>query len=143
MKNRTLTLAAAGLIGAALMVTGCSSATKTSSADCLSVPVGKQSLIASRPEAADVGKITTVNAAAYKSPDFKDVYFIAMSFRVVGVDDAQVGVWASNALEPDEGMILAVNSFAQGFTDWPDADKTKADIARTDPAVDMAKGCLS
>lgn len=86
--------------------------------------------------------ITPVAGAAVLSPDFSTVYFVAMKFSAEGVPD-QVGVWASNSLEAGGGIIMAVDGFAQEFTDWPDADRTDAQISKADPSVDAAKACLA
>ena len=82
-----------------------------------------------------------VRAAAVRSPDFEKVFFIAMEFSATGIPD-QVGVWASNSLEPGGGSILAVNAVAQEFTDWPAADSTDAAIGLADPSVFTAISCL-
>ena len=37
---------------------------------------------------------------------------------------------------------LAVDSFAQQFTDWADVVNTAAELATNDPSVNVAKSCL-
>jgi hypothetical protein len=76
---------------------------------------------------------------AVKSPDFSNVYFLAIQFSATGIDD-QIGVWARNGI--DSGTIMSVDSIAQNFTVWPDADGTAAAIASNDPSVSSAKSCL-
>lgn len=82
-----------------------------------------------------------LKAAAVKSPDFDQVYFIALKFSVTGVDN-QVGVFASTALTDGGGMVLAVDGTAKQFTVWPDADKTDVAISGADPSVAVVKACL-
>lgn len=82
-----------------------------------------------------------IRGAAYKSPDFEKVYFIAMEFSADGVD-SQVGVWASNSLKPGGGILMSVDGFAKQFTVWPDAENTDAQISPADPGVEAAKSCL-
>ncbi|WP_028047603.1 hypothetical protein [Cellulomonas sp. URHE0023] len=82
-----------------------------------------------------------VSAAAVLSPDFSEVYFVAMRFSATGVDD-QVGVWATNSLSPDQGVVMAVDGFAQEFSVAPHADETAAKISTADHSVDLAKACL-
>lgn len=104
---------------------------------CLEVAGSKLEGIATGGETA----ITPVAGAAVKSPDFAKVYFIAMEFSAEGIPD-QVGVWASNSLDAGSGIIMAVDGFAQEFSDWPDADATDAQISKADPSVAAAKECL-
>lgn len=82
-----------------------------------------------------------VSAKAVKSPDFSKVYFIAMKFSATGVED-QVGVWASNSLEPGGGLIMAIDGVAQQFSDWGPGSSTTAKISTVDPVVAVAKSCL-
>ncbi len=82
-----------------------------------------------------------ISAKAVKSPDFSKVYFIAMKFSATGIED-QVGVWASNSLEPGGGLIIAVDGVAQQFSDWGPGSSTAAEISPTDPSVAVAKACL-
>jgi hypothetical protein len=89
-------------------------------------------------EEAGVGMIPLVGKAI-KSTDFSNVYFLAIQFSATGVDN-QIGVWARNGI--DSGMILSVDSIAQNFTVWPDADGTDAAIASNDPGVKLSKSCL-
>jgi hypothetical protein len=80
-------------------------------------------------------------AVAVKSPDFARVYFIALEFTAGGVEN-QVAVFASSELTPVGAPIMAVDGVAQQVTDWPDADKSKAAISKSDPYVTAAKACL-
>lgn len=78
-----------------------------------------------------------------KSPDFKNVYFVAMQFKVSGDSETQLGVWAiSKSVKlGEQGLIMAVDGSAQQFTVWPDADHSSADISKADPRVGDAKAC--
>jgi hypothetical protein len=92
------------------------------------------------------GKLTFVSAAAVKSPDFKNVHFIAVKFKAVGVGN-QVGVWALSGKLPQKagevsGLILSANSIAQQFTVWPDGNKSQAQIALNDRSIKAATKCL-
>ena len=94
----------------------------------------------------DTGRLTFVSAAAVKSPDFKNVHFVAVKFKAAGVGN-QVGVWAISGKLPQRagdvsGLTLSVNSIAQQFTVWPDANKTQAQIAINDRSVGAAIKCL-
>jgi hypothetical protein len=85
-----------------------------------------------------VGMVPVVGYA-YKSPDFNNVYFMAVKFKATGIND-QTGVWARNGI--DTGIILAVDGFAKQFTVWPDASETDAQISGADPNIDKEKACL-
>jgi hypothetical protein len=80
-------------------------------------------------------------AVAVKSPDFSRVYFIALQFSAGDVEN-QVAVFASSELTPVGAPIMAVDAVAQQVTDWPDADKSKAAISKSDPYAMAAKACL-
>ena len=109
----------------------------TTKVECISIPLNVLADIASGEEAG-VGMIPVVGYAV-KSPDFSNVYFLVIQFSATGVDN-QIGVWARNGI--DSGMILSVDSIAQNFTVWPDADGTDAAIASNDPGVKLSKSCL-
>jgi len=104
---------------------------------CLDVPDQVLLDIASGEEER-VGMVP-LRGKAYKSPDYTNVYFIAIEFEATGIEN-QVGVWARNEIE--SGIILAADSFAQSFTVWPDADKTDSQIMASDPAIKIARDCL-
>ncbi len=91
------------------------------------------------------GKLTFVKASAIKSPDFSKVYFVAIRFKARG-EGAQTGVWATNALPQrvgdNQGILMAVDGFAQQFTVWPDGDRSQAQISKADPSVLGARNCL-
>jgi hypothetical protein len=78
---------------------------------------------------------------AVRLPHPEPIYLVALKFRVQGLDKELIGVWATTRLEGEGADFLAVDETAQRFTDWPDADKSPANISRTDPAVAQAKFC--
>lgn len=121
------------------LVTGCSASSSSSSASCLDVPSSLTSAIAA---GASTGSgLTPIKASAVKSPDFSQVYFVAMKFSATGVGDS-TGVWATNSLD-GTGSIMAVDGFAKQFTTWVDASTTQAAIQAGDPSVAAAERCLS
>ena len=92
------------------------------------------------------GKLTFVSAAAVKSPDFKNVHFIAVKFKAAGVGN-QIGVWALSGKLPQKagdvsGLILSADAIAQQFTVWPDGNKSQAQIALNDRSIKAATKCL-
>jgi hypothetical protein len=108
-------------------------------ATCLIVPYGTGTRILSGGKKG-AGQLTVVVAAAWKSSDYQNVYFVAMRFNAVGVSN-QTGVWASVGFQ-DGATIMAVDAIAQQFTDWPEADKTDAKISKSDPGISAAKKCI-
>lgn len=135
----------------ALILSGCSSDTgaddTTSAAEepapsrCEDVAPGLAKAILRGAEDG-VGKLEPGAAAAVRSEDYDKVWMIAVRFSGAGVDD-EVGVWASNSLDPGNGVIMAVDGFAQEFTVWPDADKTDAAMSIADDGADQAVECVS
>jgi hypothetical protein len=71
-------------------------------------------------------------AVAVKSPDLENVYFVAMQFKVSGVAETQMGVWAvSKSVKADtHGRIMAVDGSARRVTGWPHARYPSVDIRR-------------
>lgn len=86
--------------------------------------------------------MAAVRASAVRSPDFEQVYFIAVEFSLTGTSNV-VGVWASNSLAPGDGLVLSADSFAKEFSDLPDAATTDATISPSDPAIRQARGCVA
>lgn len=111
---------------------------ESDSVRCLDLPNSVMADIASG-EQDGVG-MTPVRGAYFKSPDFVNVYFMAIRFGAAGIDE-QVGVWARNGV--DSGVILSVDGFAKSFTVWPDASKTDAQISGADRNIDIVKRCLA
>jgi hypothetical protein len=120
-----------------LAFTGCGS---SSQADCLTVDSALGNSIVGGAESGTGAQF--VRASAVKSPDFENVFFIAVEFSAMGVSN-QVGVFASNSLADGGGIIMAANRAAKQFTIWPDADRTQASISGVDPSIATAKACLN
>jgi hypothetical protein len=67
---------------------------------------------------------------------------IAADIQGTGLEgEGDLGVWASNALEPGQGIVMAVDAVAQEFSDWPDADTTDANITSSSDGVSEARDC--
>jgi hypothetical protein len=117
----------------------------SNAAGCLSISKWYPNEILSGNESG-TGKLTFVSASAVKSPDFKNVYFVAVKFKAKGVGN-QIGVWAVNGKLPQKaadlsGLTLSANSIAQRFTVWPDGNRTQAQIATNDRSISVAIKCL-
>lgn len=87
-------------------------------------------------------RITPLAGFAVKSREYQQLYMIAMKFSVPGVGE-ESGVWASNSLQPGEGLIIAVDDFAQNFTQWPAGDTSSFKISPADDGVEEAEICVS
>lgn len=132
-----------GVIATACLLTACGGGSTVgdegaAGVDCLDVRPAVGKAIA---KGASGVKIQPGDVAAIRSPDFDEVYFIAMRFGADGGEDA-VGVWASNSLTPGGGLMMSVDGYAKQFTEWPDASKTDAAISGADPSIKDAKSCL-
>jgi len=140
-------LALAVALAVMLGLSGCggdsSSAAADSSSRCVDVPQDLQAAIAA--ESKPGVQITPVDAAAVKSDDFKDLYFIAMSFTAPGVDDPETGIWATTVLKADAngpaGVMTGVDGFAHQFTTWQDASERGVNYP-SDDGIQEAKACL-
>lgn len=137
MPMGTLRSAAAIAAASVLILTGCSGGSSGDGRECHDV---SDELMASIAEGANAGAITPVDAAAVVSESFTDAYIVAMSFT--DVDEVEsTGVWAVSSLEPPGAPILAVDGFAQQFTDWP-GEINGEELDVTEDGVDEAKACL-
>lgn len=103
--------------------------------DCLKAPVASAVVEGARP-----GKLKVKQAGAVRSPDFKEVYFVAVEFS--GYPSETRGVWATNSLKPGGGVIMAVDGPAVEVTGWPAAIDSQARITMSDPSVEAALACL-
>ncbi len=129
-----------------LMFATLAPSTSANAAGCLSITKWFPNELLSGKEAS-TGKLTFVSAAAVKSPDFKNVHFIAVKFKAAGVGN-QVGVWALSGKLPQKagdvsGLILSANAIAQQFTVWPDGNRSRAQIATNDRSIRAATKCLN
>jgi hypothetical protein len=80
-------------------------------------------------------------AVAVRSQQYSKVYMVAG--RIVTKDDEQIGLWATNSLSPDQGVLLSVDGYAAHFTIWPKAADTEADIRLGDEGTFEAIACLT
>ena len=84
-------------------------------------------------------------AVAVKSPDLENVYVVAMQFKVSGLAETQLGVWAVNksVTVDTHGRIMAVDGSARRLTAWPRARYPSADVRRrVDVTVGDSAACL-
>lgn len=110
--------------------------------DCVAVPADMARRISSgEKEGVDMVAGLTV---AVKARDVENVYLVAMQFRVSGVAETQLGVWAIwKSLElGEQGRILAVDTSARSFTAWPDAGGSPVDVKRASLSISEVKACL-
>jgi len=71
------------------------------------------------------------------------VYFIAAEIQGAGMDSAdEIALWASNSLEPGQGLIYAVDALANEFSEWPDGRKTGAAFSTRDDGAKEAIQCV-
>jgi hypothetical protein len=130
------------VVALALALTGCGGSSPDAAsgppATAACLPASTE-LLAQIQTQADPG-VQLLRGAAWKSPDFANVYFVAATFSATGVAN-QTGVWAAGGLT-DPSAIMAVDGFAQQFTSWPDGDSSDAKISAADPGVDRAIACL-
>jgi hypothetical protein len=133
------------LLSSLILLSLMSSSPSSNAAGCLTISKWYPSQLLSGNESG-TGKLTFVSAAAVKSPDFKNVHFVAVKFKAKGVGN-QVGVWAVSGKLPQKaadlsGLSLSANSIAQKFTVWPDGNRTQAQIATNDRSISAAIKCL-
>ncbi|MDF2143530.1 hypothetical protein [Knoellia sp. p5-6-4] len=134
---------AAALVLSAVVVTGCTrpSASReqpTPPVDC--IPAGGSAgdaLLRAKPGPVE----DTTRSRAVRLPDPEPIYLVAPQFRVRGIDQQLMGVWAESSLGEEGGDFLAVDETAQRFTDWPHADKSSTHISPSDPAVAQTRFC--
>jgi hypothetical protein len=81
-----------------------------------------------------------ISGYRFRSPDYSEVYFVAMEFSATGIDN-QIGVWVTNDLN-GVGMIMSVDGLAKQFTDWFHSDESDAAISILDPSADKVLSCF-
>lgn len=129
------------LAAAALLLTGCSGGKAGDGRACETVPPELLTAIAEGTN--DGPAMTPVAAGAVKSAERGEVYIVAMSFTVAGVEDAQVGTWGiGGSLTPGSGPLVAIDGFASEFTVWPN-QMNGEEFSVTEDGVDEAKACLA
>lgn len=131
MRPRLTVAAAAAVL---LTLTACGS--DEPAADCIDAAATGDRIA----EGANDIPITPVETKAVQSED-SDVYYVAMTFTLDGVDDEEsTGVWTTNDLE--NGSILSVDALAKQFTDWPDAEQA-FDISYPNDGTKAAESCIT
>lgn len=82
------------------------------------------------------------NAQAVRSDDFERVYFVAADLQGAGMNGSgPVGLWATNQIDAEGGLIFAVNSMAKEFSDWGHGDTSDARITDSDDGAEEAVDC--
>ena len=84
---------------------------------------------------------TLSNGFAVKSNDYAEVWFIAAVIDGPGMGKGVVGIWASNRLEANDGLIFAIDAFAEEFSDWAVGSTTDANINPNDDGAQEAAQC--
>jgi hypothetical protein len=82
-------------------------------------------------------------AQAVKSNDFSKVFFIAAEVDGPEMEgNGQIGIWASNDLDDDKGLIFAVGGLAVNFSEWGDGSKTDAHLSLNNDGAEDAEECV-
>lgn len=82
------------------------------------------------------GGISVSKAAAVKSTEHKNAYYVAIRFVGPGIEDGTTGVWAVTNL--DSGMAASVDAAAEEFSGLPKLDG----FAVTDIGAKAAVACI-
>lgn len=147
---------AAGILSLLLAIlTACSSGSASSASN--SGNAGNSS--ASRCQPASAAQLAAIRAGvqgvqasndirtgfAVRSRDFERVWMVAAKLYGPGIPatGAGPGVWSIAGDPASPNMILSVDGFAQAFSDYPDASKTKAAITQSADGVDEARACAN
>ena len=79
------------------------------------------------------------NGQAVRSDDYEQVYMIAADIQGPGLEGSDdVGVWSSNSLRANQGLVFAVDAVAREFTNWGRLPNSSS----TDHGVREAKRCV-
>jgi hypothetical protein len=128
------------VICVAALVAGSSSASDAGAANrCLIVAAPVVRAIQSGLTVGGGGRL--VGARAVKSRDYRSVYFISAVIRGSGMGRHTVGTWATNRLRLG-GLIYAVDSFANEFSDWGDGRKISAHLSMADDRASASRKCI-
>lgn len=107
---------------------------------CMAVPPAVVKAISTGLEVQGGGSLRF--AQAVKSDDFESVYFVSADIQGAGLEgDDDVATWATNRLRVG-GLTFAVDSVAQEFSDWGDADKTDANLTMDDDGAELSRDCV-
>lgn len=110
---------------------------------CLSIAPDKIANIAQGLTVSGGGSLDAVTARAVRSTDYDQVFFIAAEIDGTGMESAgEIGVWASNSLEPGQGLIFAVDGLATEFSDWGDGASTDAQMTIVSAGAQESKDCV-
>jgi hypothetical protein len=84
------------------------------------------------------------NARAVRSQDFKRVYFVSAEIDGPGLEGSgDIGTWAkSGPLRVGRGLILAVDSVANEFSDWGDGRTTDAQLSMSNNGAEESQKCV-
>jgi hypothetical protein len=115
------------------------SASAPSADRCVAVSAKKLKNIATGLTVGGGGSLT--NGFAVKSNDYAEVWFIAAVIDGPGMGNGVVGIWASNRLEANDGLIFAIDAFAEEFSDWGVGSTTDANITQSDDGAQEAAQC--
>lgn len=134
-------------------------ASDSDSSRCLNVPAALSQAIgegitfdgpgtrsgAVRTDEAKTGDGSVRNAAAVKSNDYENAYFISADIQGPGLEGPDdVATFVTNRLSgTDFGIIMAADQVAKDFSVFPDAAKTDFEISFTDDGGEEARSCVS
>ncbi len=122
-----------GIAGAVILLAGCATAPSTPSVRCEPVSDERAAWILGTE-----GGIYPVAAAAVKSLDHADAYYIAIRFSALDLrDDPPVGVWAS-AGGIEDGMVVSVDAMAEEFSGILKDSR----FSTTDRGADEVRTCV-
>lgn len=131
----TLGAVAVGVV----ILAGCGSEGESSASRCIAVEQTTLSNIAEGLTVSGGGSLR--DGWAVRSEDFEQVYFVAAEMDGSGMEgDGEVGLWATNDLAG--GLIFAVNSMAEEFSDWGSGGGTDAELTTSDDGADEALDCV-
>jgi hypothetical protein len=115
------------------------SSSAPSASRCVAVSAKKLKNIATGLSVSGGGTLT--NGFAVKSNDYAEAWFIAAIIDGPGMGQGVVGIWASNRLEANDGIISAIDANADTFTDWGLGSTTDANITQYDDGAQEAAQC--
>lgn len=78
------------------------------------------------------------SGATWRSTGSAQRWLVAVRFTTDGVAGEQIGVWATDNLDPGIGAVTAVDNYAKSFTVWPAA----RGLPPGHRSVDAARACL-
>ena len=84
--------------------------------------------------------IDTKQSVAFKSNDFKKLYFIAARINSDAFKPS-IGIWTVNGIE--SGMIFSVNTDAKITTVFPDGEKSGPKIKKSDHGYNEVTKCFN